>query len=135
MDPHRRMLALIAAFVGLLAFHLWLLYRMLTVGNTPLAALLVVAIGLFAWRIAHYANRYRGAVGAMASGEPRGERQQIRIMAPVLAGLLVLHAWLITVTLAAQEYAFTVLLGLAVAIFVARLAFYAKRYATLKKGA
>jgi len=138
MDPGRRMLALIAVFVGLLAFHLWLLSRMVARGDTFLSALLIVAIGLFAWRIVHYARRYRGIEKRKVEKDGAAERRQIRIMAPVLVGLLALHAWLLTVTLSAPtltltEYAFAALLVMAVVTFVTRLAYYAKRYATLKK--
>ena len=132
------MLALIAVFVGLLAFHLWLLNRMVARGDTFLSALLIVAIGLFAWRIVHYARRYRGIAQTRPPRDGAAERRQIRIMTPVLVGLLVLHAWLLVVTLSATtltvtEYAFAALLVLAVVTFVARLAYYAKRYSILKR--
>jgi len=132
------MLALIAVFLGLLAFHVWLLSRMLARGDTFLSALLIVAIGLFAWRIVHYARRYRGVEPRKAEKDGASERRQIRIMAPVLVGLLVLHAWLLAVTLSVTpltltEYAFAALLVLAVVVFVARLAYYARRYAILKR--
>ena len=138
MDARRRMLALLAVFVGLLGFHLWILSRMVARGDAFLSALLVVAIGLFAWRIVHYARRYRGLDRPKEEKEAAAERRQIRIMAPVLVGLLVLHAWLITITLSMTpltvvEYAFAALLVLAVVIFVARLVYYAKRYAVLKR--
>jgi len=138
MDPRRRMLALIAVFIGLLAFHLWILSRMIARGDTFLSALLVVAIGLFAVRIVHYARRYRGIEQRKAEKDGASERRQIRIMAPVLVGLLALHAWLLVVTLSATtltvtEYAFAALLVLAVVTFVARLAYYAKRYSILKR--
>jgi len=89
MDARRRMLALLAVFVGLLGFHLWLLSRMVARGDAFLSALLVVAIGLFAWRIVHYARRYRGLERPKEEMEAALERRQIRIMAPVLVGLLV----------------------------------------------
>jgi len=138
MDARRRMLALLAVFVGLLGFHLWLLSRMVARGDAFLSALLVVAIGLFAWRIVHYARRYRGLERPKEEMEAALERRQIRIMAPVLVGLLVLHAWLITITLSMTpltviEYSFAALLVLAVVTFVARLFYYAKRYAVLKR--
>jgi len=50
----------------------------------------------------------------------------------LLAGLLVLHAWLITITWAEGEVLFTVLLLLAVVVFVVRLGFYAWRYPKLR---
>jgi len=132
VDPRPRALLMVGIFVGLLAFHVWLLYRMVGVANWLLAGFLLVAIALFGWRIAHYAALYRGVVAGKAVRGPAEERRQIRLMAPVLAGMLVLHAWLITVTVAAGEVAFTVLLLLAVVVFVARLALYARRYAKLR---
>ena len=60
------------------------------------------------------------------------ERRHIRTQVPLLAGLLVLHAWLITITWAEGEILFTILLLLAVAVFVVRLVFYARRYARLR---
>ena len=98
-----------------------------------LAGWLVVAIALFGWRIMHYANVYRGATVGRPPKGPAEERRQIRILGPLLAGLLVLHAWLITITWAEGEVLFTILLLLAVVVFVARIAYYAKRYSVLKK--
>lgn len=112
---------------------MWLLARMLAARNAPLAFLLVVAIGLFAWRILHYANEYRRP--AANAGTPVDERRRIRIMVPVLAALLGLHAWLITLTVAMGDLAFTALLVLAVVVFAVRLAIYALRYGALRRGA
>jgi len=123
---------MIATFLGLLAFHVWLLYRMVSAANWLLAGLLLVAIGLFGWRLAHYANVHRGVIAGTATRTSAEERRQIRIMAPILASLLVLHAWLITITLAANEIAFTVLLLLAVVVFIARIAYYVRRYMQLR---
>lgn len=81
----------------------------------------------------HYGNVYRGAIIGRPPKGPAEERRQIRILVPLLAGLLVLHAWLITITWAEGEVLFTVLLLLAVVVFVARLAFLMRRYRGLKK--
>lgn len=98
-----------------------------------LAGWLVAAIALFGWRIVHYGNVYRGATVGRPPKGPAEERRQIRIQMPLLAGLLVLHAWLITITWAEGEVLFTALLLLAVGIFVLRLAFYAWRYPKLRQ--
>ena len=136
MDPIRRALAMVGIFVGLLGFHGWLLYRMLNTANWLLAGLLVLAIGLFGWRIHHYANLYRSAKAGPSGKGPAEERRQIRIMIPVLAALLALHTWLIFLTLAwpdsVEKFAFLILLLLAVSIFVARLGFYAWLHVRLK---
>ena len=133
MDARRRALLLIAIFVGLLALHVWLLYRRVSRADWVLAGWLVVAMALFGWRIVHYWNVYRGATVGRPSKGPAEERRQIRILGPLLAGLLVLHAWLITITWAEGEVLFTVLLLLAVVVFVVRLAFYARRYMILRR--
>jgi hypothetical protein len=138
MDLRRRMLALIAVFIGLLGFHVWVLSRTVARGDAFLSALLVIAIGLFAWRLVHYARRYRGSEPPKAERDGISELRQIRLMTPVLVGLLILHAWLITATLSvtpltATEYVFASLLVLAVVVFVARLAFYARRYTILRR--
>jgi len=116
---------------------MWLLYRMLVRGDVVLSTLLVVAIALFVWRIVHYASAYRGAVTGKATKAPAEELRQIRILLPVLAALLALHAWLISVLLSAPESiertAFLALLFLAVGIFVVRLGFYARRYGQLRR--
>ena len=132
MEPRPRALVMVGIFVGLLAFHVYLLYRRVAVADWLLAGWLLVAIGLFGWRIVHYAAIYRGVVAGKVARGPAEERRQIRMMGPVLVALLVLHAWLITVTVAEGEVAFTLLLFVAVAVFVARLAFYAWRYAKLR---
>jgi len=123
---------MVALFAGLLAFHLWLLYRMVSARNLLLVALLLVAIGLFGWRIVHYWNLRGGREPGRARREPAEERRQIVVMGPVLAGLLVLHAWLISVTLAEGETAFAVLLLVAVVVFVVRLGYYARRLLQLR---
>jgi hypothetical protein len=133
LDARRRALLLIAIFAGLLALHVWLLYRRVIREDWVLAGWLVVAIALFGWRIMHYANVYRGATVGRPPKGPAEERRQIRIQVPLLAGLLVLHAWLITITWAEGEVLFTVLLLLAVVVFVVRLAFYARRYMILRR--
>lgn len=133
MDPKRRALLLVGTFVGLLALHLWLLYRRVIREDWVLSGWLFVAIALFAWRIAHYGNVYRGAVVGRPPKGPVEERHQIRILVPLFVGLLVLHAWLITVTWAEGDVLFTALLVLAVAVFVARLVVYARRYADLRR--
>ncbi len=132
MDPKRRALAMVAIFVGLLALHIFLLYRMVNAANWPLAGLLLLAIALFGWRIHHYGTLYAGAAAGRVAKEPAEERRQIRTMAPILAGLLVLHAWLIALTIALGEPLFTVLLLLAVVAFVARLVFYARRWSQIR---
>ena len=137
MEPKPRALLMVGIFAGLLAFHLWLLYRMLVRGDALLSTLLVVAIALFVWRIVHYANVYRGAVSGKAAKGPAEELRQIRILLPVLAALLALHAWLISLLVATPESfertAFLALLFLAVGIFVVRLGFYARRYGQLRR--
>jgi ABC-type uncharacterized transport system permease subunit len=134
------MLALIAVFVGLLAFHFWLLSRMVARGDALLSALLVVAIVMFAWRLVHYARRLRRLDTRTVEKDRITELGQIRIMAPALVGLLALHAWLLYVTLSTPEptsveYAFAALLVLAVVVFITRLAYYARRYAALRRSA
>lgn len=137
MEPKRRASLMIAAFAGLLAFHLWLLYRMLVRGDVVLSTLLLVAIVLFVWRIHHYGSVFRVAAPGTETKGPADELRQIRTMIPVLAALLALHAWLISLLVAApasvERSAFLALLLLAVAIFVTRLGFYARRYATLRR--
>ncbi len=128
---------MIGIFVGLLALHVWLLYRMVSTANGLVAGLLLVAIALFGWRLVHYANVYRGVAGRKVTMEPSGERRQIRIMGPTLAALLAIHAWLVSLVLAwapsTERSLFLVLLLLAVVVFAARLAFYARRYALLRR--
>ncbi|HKZ64455.1 MAG TPA: hypothetical protein VJ400_08430 [Thermoplasmata archaeon] len=132
MDSRRRALLLIAIFVGLLALHVWLLYRRVSRADWMLASWLMVAMALFGWRIVHYWNVYRGVTVGRPPKGPAEERRQIRVQVPLLAGLLVLHAWLITITWAEGEVLFTVLLLLAVVVFVVRLGFYAWRYPKLR---
>ena len=134
MDPRRKALSLVGVFVGLLGFHLWLLQRMVAVGNVLVSGLLIVAISLFAWRIVHYGNRFRGGPGPRVVEDPAEELRRIRIYAPVLAALLVLHAWLIALMWAAGEFLFVLVLAGAVAVFVIRLSFYARRWAALRRG-
>lgn len=129
---------MVAVFLGLLAFHSWLLYRMVNQGNWLLAGLLLVAIGLFLWRIVHYAALYRAHTAGEARRDAATERRQIRTMIPVLVGLLALHASLIWVTLATNpltvvEYIFAALLVGAVFTFVVRLVYYGRRLAALRK--
>jgi len=111
---------------------MWLLYRRVTRADWLLAGWLVAAMALFAWRIAHYVKVYFGATVGKPPRAIAEERRHIRIQVPVLAGLLVLHAWLITITWAEGEILFTILLLLAVGVFVIRIAFYARRYARLR---
>ena len=132
VDARRRALVMIAVFLILLALHLWLLYRMVAVANWLLAGLLLVAIGLFGWRLLHYHRVFLGAMAGKVGRTAAEERRQMRIMAPTLVALLGLHAWLITITVAAGETLFTVLLLLAVTVFVARLVFYAREYPRLR---
>lgn len=127
---------MVAAFVVLLAFHLWLLYRMIVAQNTALAVLLVIAIGLFAWRIHHYVRLYTRVAGEKGARTREEELRQTRIMIPVLAALLALHAWLISLMYpppSIVETVFLALLVLAVAVFVARLVYYARRYRQLTR--
>lgn len=137
MEPRKRDLALLGTFALLLAFHLWLLYRMIAARNAFLGALLLVAIGLFAWRIHHYAIRYRGAVQGHAPRGPADELRQIRVIVPVLGGLLALHVWLISVMVTGpptlESSVFLVLLVGAVVAFVTRLAWYGRRYSRIRK--
>src|SRR3990170_2692928 len=78
MDAKRRAVLMVAIFLGLLAFHGWLLYRVARAGNTVLAVLLAIAVGLFAWRIAHYAGRYRnGERAATVAQERRRDRKSV----------------------------------------------------------
>ena len=129
MDAKRRAVLMVAIFLGLLAFHGWLLYRVARAGNTVLAVLLAIAVGLFAWRIAHYAGRYRNGERAATVAQ---ERRRIALIAPVLAALLPLHAWMISLTLSMADYVLTGVLVVSVAVFTARLAFYWRRYAGLR---
>lgn len=129
---------MVAVFVGLLAFHTWLLYRMVNAANWLLAGLLIVAIALFTWRIHHYAALSRAAGPGARPRSTAEELRQIRMMAPVLTSLLVLHAWLITFTLSTNpltlvEYVFAALLFVAVIVFAARLVYYARRLSALRK--
>ncbi len=137
MGPKRRAFLMIAVFAGLLAFHMWLLYRMLVRGDVVLSTLLLVAIVLFVWRIHHYGRVFRVAALGKETKGPAEELRQVRTMLPVLAALLALHTWLISLLVAAPESfersAFLALLLLAIAIFVTRLGFYARRYANLRR--
>src|SRR6266581_1241290 len=72
MEPERRAHVMVSIFVGLLAFHLWLLYRMVAARNTLLVALLLVAIALFGWRIQHYARLGHGNRGNAPAEGARG---------------------------------------------------------------
>lgn len=128
-------LVLLVAFGGLLGFHLWLLQRMVSAGNALLSSLLVVAISVFGWRIVHYWGRLRTASGRPAPMDPAAELRRIRVYAPVLVALLALHGWLITVTWAAGEILFVLLLSAAVAVFAIRLAVYARRWTALRRAA
>ena len=131
MDPRRRDAVLLVAFAGLLAFHLWLLQRTVSSGNAALSALLAVAVAVFAWRIVHHGNRLRGAVPAVPETRET-ELRRIRIYAPILGGLLVLHAWLISQLWAAGDVVFVALLAAAVTVFAVRLAMYARRWRELR---
>ena len=131
MDPRRRALLMVLIFVGLLVFHLWLLNRVTSARNTVLSVLLAIAVGLFSWRIAHYVGRYRGVVAARKD-TPAMERRRILMIVPVIAALLPIHAWLLSLTLAMGDYPLTGVLILSVVVFVARLVFYARRYLSLR---
>jgi len=134
MDPRRLALILLGAFVGLLAFHLWLLSRTVASGNVLLSALLVVAISVFGWRIVHYARKYRSNRVAPTPEPLAAERKRILLYVPILVGLLGLHAWLISVTWSEGEFLFVLLLSGAVAVFAVRLAIYARRWVALRRG-
>ena len=134
MDPRRQAAVLLAVFVGLLGFHLWLLQRTLARADLLLSTLLAVAVAVFAWRIVHYGNRIR--VPRPSAPENREtELRRIRTYTPILGGLLVLHAWLISVVWVAGEVVFVALLSAAIAVFAIRLGMYARRWRTLRRGA
>lgn len=133
MDERRSSLVLALGFAGLLAFHLWLLQRMVTRGDIPLSILLLVAISLFVWRIVHYARRYGLATASAAPVAAGVEIRRIQVYAPSLVALLALHAWLTTVAWAAGEVAFVVVLAGAVAVFAIRLGHYARRWRELRR--
>jgi len=134
MGPRRVSLVLLGVFAGLLGFHLWLLQRMVAAGNALLSALLVVAISVFIWRIVHYSRRFRAVRVPPAPEDPATERRRILVYVPILVALLGLHAWLISVTWAAGELLFVLLLSGAVAVFAIRLALYARRWVALRRG-
>ena len=54
MDSRQKTLTLFLAMGGLFGFHLWLLSRTVARGDILLSGLLIVAVGLFSWRIVHY---------------------------------------------------------------------------------
>ena len=133
MDPRRQAAVLLAVFVGLLGFHLWLLQRTLARADPLLSTLLAIAVAVFAWRIVHYGNRIRVPLPS-APEDRETELRRIRTYAPILGGLLVLHAWLISVAWVAGEVVFVALLSAAITVFAIRLAMYARRWRALRRG-
>ena len=133
MDPRRAGWILLGAFVGLLAFHLWLLQRTVAAGNAFLSALLVVAISVFVWRISHYTRRLRSTPVARTAHPLAEEERRILVYVLMLVALLGLHAWLISVTWSAGEFLFVALLSAAVAVFAIRLTMYARRWSALRR--
>ncbi len=92
MDSRQKTLTLFLAMVGLLGFHFWLLSRTVARGDVFLSGLLLVAVGLFSWRIVHYRMRFHEAAEPAPILDPREEILRIRNWGLLLAGLLVLHS-------------------------------------------
>lgn len=132
MDSRQKALVLFLAMVGLFGFHLFLLSRTVSQGNVLLSGLLIVAVGLFSWRTVHYWVRFRQAAEPAPILDPQEEIVRMRNWSLVLAGLLVLHAWLFTTALSV-DLVLAGGLALAMAIFVYRLAFYGLRYAKVRE--
>lgn len=133
MDTSHRALILSGTFAGLLAFHIWLLQRMVARGDTLLATLLVAAITMFAWRIVHYWKLYRRGPVTSVPEDPTVELRRIRTYGSLLAVLLPFHAWLLYQMILIGEILFSVLLLSAVVVFVYRLIGYAGRYLVLSR--
>ncbi len=132
MNSRQKTLTLILAMLGLLGFHLWLLSRTVARGDVFLSGLLVVAVGLFSWRIVHYWVRFHEAAEPAPVLDPREEILRMRNWSLLLAGLLVLHSWLFLQVLNV-DIVFASGLALAVAFFVYRLATYGYRFLELRK--
>ncbi|MDX1534174.1 MAG: hypothetical protein R3291_00955, partial [Thermoplasmata archaeon] len=116
---------------ALFGFHLWLLSRTVARGDVLLSGLLLVAVGLFSWRIVHYWTRFRADVVAAPILDPKEEIRRIRNWSLLLLGLLILHAWLFF-QMVNVDLVLASGLALAMAVFVYRLAAYGRRYATLR---
>ncbi len=132
MDSRLKTLTLFLAIVSLLGFHLWLLSRTVARGDVFFSGLLLVAVGLFSWRIGHYWMRFHGATEPAPVLDRRKEILRIRNWSLLLAGLLVLHSWLFLQVLSV-DIVLASGLGLAIAFFVYRLATYGHRFAKLRK--
>ncbi len=132
MDSRQKTLTLFLAMLGLLGFHLWLLSRTVARGVILLSGLLLVAVGLFSWRIVHYWMRFHEATEPAPVLDRRKEILRIRNWSLLLAGLLVLHSWLFLQVLSV-DIVFASGLALAVAFFVYRLATYGHRFLELRK--
>jgi hypothetical protein len=132
MDSRRKALALFFVMVGLVGFHIWLLSRTVARGDVFLSGLLFVAVSLFSWRIVHYWMRFRVAAEPAPVLDPREEILRMRNWSLLLAGLLVLHAWLFLQVLRV-DIVLASALALAIAVFVYRLATYGLRFAELRK--
>ena len=131
MEPRRRHLAIAGVFGILLALHVWLLWRAASRGDIAISVLLAVAMAVFLHRIPHHLRASRG--GTAAGPAPALQRRRIRIWSIVLVLLLPVHGWLLSQTLASGDTLLTALLIVAVAAMVYRLAFYARRYAALRR--
>ncbi len=107
---------------------------MIARGDVFLSVLLTIAVSVFVWRIVHYAKQYRSMAAAAAPIPPASEIRRIRQYTPVLAALLVLKSWLITLMWSAGEIAFAVVLVGAVLVLAIRLGLYARRWAQLQRG-
>lgn len=132
MDRRHRELLLVATFLALLAFHSWLLYRMVVAGNAALAALLSIAVFLFLWRLLIHGARYRTGAQEPARLGREEELRRIRTWSPILGALLVLHGWLLWQMLLVQDVSFAVVLAPAIAVFAFRLAWYGRRWRALR---
>lgn len=133
MDARRKTFVLFLAMVGLFGFHLWLLTRTIRQGDILLSGLLIVAVGLFSWRTVHYWSRFRGAPESPPSVDSPDERRRIRDWSLLLAGLLVLHAWLFVTVASIGDVFLASGLALAMAVFVYRLIYYGFRYRQLRR--
>jgi hypothetical protein len=132
MDSRQKAFILFAAMVGLFGFHLWLLSRTVARGDILLSGLLFVAVGLFSWRIVHYWTRFRADAEPGPILDPQEEIRRMRNWSLLLVGLLVLHSWLFLQVLSV-DVVLAAGLGLAVAVFVYRLAAYGLRFSQLRK--
>jgi hypothetical protein len=132
MDSRQKALVLFVAMVGLFGFHLWLLSRVVARGDILLSGLLIVAVALFSWRTVHYWTRFRADAEPAPVLDPPEEIRRMRNWSLLLVGLLVLHSWLF-LTVVSVDIVLAAGLGLAVAVFVYRLAAYGLRYSVLRK--